>query len=464
MDEVSFPYHEHPLHRSGGFGLLCAGCVKVAYSSDGYRCSECYGHRFFLHKECAESPLQITLSSHPQHPLHFIGTYHDHEKTCHLCGDYISEVSYHCFTCHIYVHIGCARDPPMPVIKNPMDHRGFLTLVTQIMGFTCDVCGGESHSYCYMCHHCYFFCHIGCISLYPEITHPSHPHPLRFLENGEPHYSDGKCGLCGEEFENGRLYHCSACNYSLDLTCVKYPPPLSYVSPKTHEHELTLLPGNMSFTCDACGEYGYRSPYACHQCDIKFHQTCFDLPLLINNNRHDHPIHRTYLFDRGLDLFCGVCHGKLDGPSEAYVCVSCDNFAVHSICATGFRVWDGRELKGKPDEMEDTEPFRVVNGNLINHFSHEEHELRLKNDGNVCQDNIHCRACVRPIDTDPFYSCTQCDFVLHETCANLPRTKRHPLSTTKLTLTSSENFPEGSFTCDACKRHSSGFGVLPTGS
>ncbi|XP_010528985.1 PREDICTED: uncharacterized protein LOC104805963 [Tarenaya hassleriana] len=462
MDEIEFSFHDHPLHRSGAFSIWCDGCSQPGYSSDGYRCSECY-RDFFMHQKCAESPLVIDHSSHHQHPLNLSCV--PASKPCHLCDGHVSDVGYGCSACDLWLHISCSRNPPSHVIENPKAHEHSLTLFlmpNEIELFICHICGYCCFHSAYVCSQCEFFFHVNCVNLSPEIKHPSHPsHPLQLLMDGAPRYSDGKCCLCGDEFEKGRLYHCSLCNYSLNLDCVKCPPPLTHKSPKTHEHKLTLIPRHLSFTCNACGKNGDRSPYVCLQCNFMIHRKCFDLPLLININRHDHRISRTYLL--GLKFFdhdCAVCHRKVDWPYGGYICSSCPNFVAHPDCSTTPSVWDGKELIGTPEEIEDMEPpFKVIDDSLINHFTHEEHNLRLNNKDDIACDEriIECKACIRPVYSDPFYSCTQCNYILHETCANLPRTKRHPLFAEKLTLVGGSTYLQDSFTCHACDRRSTGF-------
>lgn len=94
------------------------------------------------------------------------------------------------------------------------------------------------------------------------------------------------------------------------------------------------------------------------------------------------------------------------------------------------KVWDGIELE------EVIPPFEVVGDNLIKHFSHENHILRLERDGTTLDGKTRCEACVSPVYSDPIYSCEQCDFILHQTCANLPMKKRLPFSNTQFKLPS----------------------------
>ncbi|KAG7611314.1 Protein kinase C-like phorbol ester/diacylglycerol-binding domain [Arabidopsis suecica] len=332
----------------------------------------------------------------------------------------------------------------------------------------CDGCPElrENGLHGYNCNTCGLTVHKECAESSPEINHPSHQrHPLMLLTHGLPQEAeDDKCRLCGEKV--GKLvYHCSICDFSLDLFCARNPLSLVVYFRKGHEHTLTLMPRLIRFTCNACGLESDRSPYICPQCDFMIHEDCIYLPRVISIIRHEHRISRTYFLGSG-DWKCGVCRRRMDGRYGAYSCSICPDYAVHSRCAMRRDVWDGRELEDEPEDIEECEePFRVVSDGVINHFSHREHDLRLE-DGltNRHDENIRCRACVRPVYANTFYSCMQCDdFILHETCANLPRKKRHVLHNHQLTLYPDDNivmdFPmlRGVFLCSACRRLCSGF-------
>ncbi|KAH0929334.1 hypothetical protein HID58_015061 [Brassica napus] len=318
----------------------------------------------------------------------------------------------------------------------------------------------------YSCPTCDFTVHKECAESSPEINHPSHRrHPLTLFKHGLPlAAADDKCRLCGEKL--GKLvYHCSICDFSIDLYCARNPLELVVHYPKGHEHILTLMPRLIRFTCNACGLESDRSPYVCPQCDFMIHEDCIYLPRVISIIRHRHRISRTYFLGSG-DWTCGVCRRRVDGRYGAYCCSICPDYAVHSKCATRSDVWDGRELEDEPEENDECEePFWVVSDGVINHFSHREHDLRLE-DGlaNILGEHTRCRACVRPVYSNSFYSCMHCDdFVLHETCANLPRKQRHVLHNHQLTLYNDDSivmdFPStrGVFLCSACDRLCSGF-------
>ncbi|CAH8279799.1 unnamed protein product [Arabidopsis lyrata] len=61
-------------------------------------------------------------------------------------------------------------------------------------------------------------------------------------------------------------------------------------------------------------------------------------------------------------------------------------------------------------------------------------------------ENKYCRGCALPIYEGQFYSCMECKFILHESCANAPRMKRHPLHPYPLTLDNMASAGKETFT------------------
>ena len=92
-------------------------------------------------------------------------------------------------------------------------------------------------------------------------------------------------------------------------------------------------------------------------------------------------------------------------------------------------------------------------------MSHD-HDLILYMDGRILHESKLCEACVCQINTDPFYSCEQCGFILHQTCAIMPREKRHVLCNTPFTLQAndSKDSPRQRKTCLLCNQNFTGFG------
>ncbi|KAL9859186.1 putative chromatin regulator PHD family [Arabidopsis thaliana] len=203
----------------------------------------------------------------------------------------------------------------------------------------------------------------------------------------------------------------------MNIVCVDKPPVLFMDCPKWHEHTLALFPRKASLTCDLCALTHSNCPfYICPQCDFVAHQSCISLP----------------------HWSCGVCRRKIDNDYGSYSCKKDGCFYVaHSKCAIQKNVWDGKELEGEPEEIEEEElaPFVKISDGVIQHFLHQQHYLKF--DENTCKDyseNRQCQACIMPIYYGKFYSCMQCEFILHETYAKLSRKLYHPIHPHMLTL------------------------------
>ncbi|CAH2058238.1 unnamed protein product [Thlaspi arvense] len=306
----------------------------------------------------------------------------------------------------------------------------------------------------YECSVCKIKWHPSCVPSSPEIiNHPCHSnHPLELRLQGPPHYANGKCSLCQHKLSSF-IYHCELCDFNVDVNCAKNPPPVTVDHPKCHEHALTLMGRDVSFTCNACGTHGERNPYVCLPCSLMFHYDCIDLPHVININRHDHRISHAYPLTPG-DRICEVCRGEITWRYGAYSCEKCSDFSVHSLCATRIDVWDGIELEGTHEEEVDTMPFKVIEEGVINHLFHEEHNLLLVDGG----EGIHCEACAHTISSEKHYKCMdECGFFLHKKCANLPLRKRHGLTTRVLSLHPGKENHGRLYSCYACGRVVSGF-------
>nr|VDC74285.1 unnamed protein product [Brassica rapa] len=449
MIRIKLPTHKHPLYPTPWVSR-CNGCPRGGgYVKDGYRCYEC---DFSFHKECAEATLEIHHPSHPAHPLSLVWEWRG-PKSCKLCGEYLfHNIYYHCSICDFVVDTACAKNPPPNVIEYPKAHEHSLVIEKDLYHPRCTFCGGGTRDmYYYRCSLCSLNFEIRCSMLALEIDYPYHPqHPLKILTKEEHHFSDGKCLICGEEL-GLKVYHCSICKFTVDVGCVRDPPPLTILFPKAHEHQLNLTPRKISFDCDACGMAGDRSPYSCQQCYFMIHQSCIDLPEIINVNRHEHRLSRRLHLSPG-NWECGFCHKNVDWSYGAYSCSICPNYVIHSQCAIQKNIWDKLELKGIPEESH-LEPFKVIDENLICHFSHEEHYLKLNEESIISGEGIRCEACVLPIYYQAFYSCVQCNFILHKTCANLSRKKRHFSHDKALTLICGDKIEH----CEMCEKYSQGF-------
>ncbi|CAA7047361.1 unnamed protein product [Microthlaspi erraticum] len=320
-------------------------------------------------------------------------------------------------------------------------------------------CGGcdSSEYWGYYCSICEFGVHEECID-YPDIVnHRCHTrHPLKKVSTKTVGYTDGTCHFCMGDLGD-EMYHCALCNFSIDLRCWVDGPQVTIYQPKSHNHTFTIMPIKVSFTCTACGMGGDRNPYVCLECGFMLHEDCIGLPRVININRHDHRISRTYHLGHG-DWECGVCREKMDWSFGGFSCKRCPSYAVHSKCATRRDVWDGKELEDVPEEEEEEDPYKVIDENEIIHMSHEHNLrlLRLGDDNDTIFEKMLCDACILPVSSDAFFKCVQCEFFLHKECASLPRKKRNIMHEHKLTL--KVDCIEGKhFKCTYCLEFFDGF-------
>ncbi|ESQ47096.1 hypothetical protein EUTSA_v10028236mg, partial [Eutrema salsugineum] len=314
----------------------------------------------------------------------------------------------------------------------------------------------------YKCDLCEFYVHEECIS----VNIPSrHKHPLKFTYHRQRDGSPWACCLCENDLDSTLFYHCLQCSFFICVFCVR--KPLIFAPTKIHEHELHQLPMKLSFTCDACGLCTTNYPCICLQCCFKIHRECIFLPRVIHISRHDHRISHVFPIGHG-KWTCEICYEDVNGNCGAYSCLVC-SYVAHSKCVRYFRYWDKQELEGIPekDEKEESKPFEVIDQDLIKHFSHEHNlkvssisSLRFDEDALPCEEDKSCYACT--INSELGYKCTQCDFILHDAGANLPRKKRYFLCIEKLTL-----FPKvqphfmrhwkSYFSCAVCGRYCTGF-------
>lgn len=301
----------------------------------------------------------------------------------------------------------------------------------------------------YICRKCGQRYHKACVESLLEIKHPHHPkHSLKLVLKGYR----VNCFYCGE-IASKMVYNCALCKLSMHPACAM--KPVSFVLNQTnrHDHPLTFFTRRAPLDCNVCGLTSEVHPtYICHKCNFVAHRDCAYSPGVIRISRHNHRISFVLSFPPR-KWSCGVCGKDIDSEYGGYTCNKCDDYAVHSRCALRKRdVWDENDLEGVPEEddiKENVEPFKIQSEGTILHFSHE-HPLRVEtNKRKICQ------ACIIPIYEGDFYSCIECNFILHDTCTNAPRQKQHALHSHPLTLNVGDE--NNYFIRDACEYKSCGF-------
>ncbi|XP_006299720.2 uncharacterized protein LOC17890576 [Capsella rubella] len=334
----------------------------------------------------------------------------------------------------------------------------------------------------YYCTTCKLEVHSDCYQLLWNMRHPYHPqHPLiRSLErrtiitydstsdcDEDNSFAIPPCTWCGEElyaktsYHGSVFYQCSICDFGLCTTCVANFPLPTISNPKSHHHSLVFLPRPLLLPCDACGLVDRSDPsYVCFQCNYVVHKSCIGLPRVIKLTRHPHRLFYTPFLPPKITYSCRLCYKTIDNKYGQYSCNDdrC-SYVVHSKCATHETIWDRRELEWEPEELDETEDvasFKNVGDDLIKYFCHE-HNLKLEKYNGVRDKDKQCQACTLHIDSRNFYNCTQCDFFLHEVCANLPRKLDHALHHHSLFLDPIPPKKSNFLKCLVCSRAFAGF-------
>ncbi|CAH8370021.1 unnamed protein product [Eruca vesicaria subsp. sativa] len=300
-------------------------------------------------------------------------------------------------------------------------------------------------------------------------------HPKHFIEEYSalhgpyPNNSYEKTCIICEKWISSRsnYFYCRVCNIFFHKECpsVLMESNLTIDRPRSHEHKLTFIRKKNCFNCDACGKVGYNemNMYTCLPCNFFIHRRCIYLPKVIKLTRHSHRLLHTFQVP-DCTTTCRLCNEPFVYGCGGYICIdkTCD-YKLHSYCATGEGMWDGKDVEGEPEEINYSEDvtfssLQEIDGKTIRHFSHHHDLVSLCINGEEEEDERVCQACILPIDFGSFLGCKECDFALHDTCANLPRKMEHPFHHHRLTLeVNMMNIKEGFFRCSKCKQESCGF-------
>ncbi|KAI8562125.1 hypothetical protein RHMOL_Rhmol03G0010300 [Rhododendron molle] len=324
-------------------------------------------------------------------------------------------------------HLG--HDHPLMVIKKEETDDSW-----DLSCYGCEqpisISSSSSSSYYYGCKRCSFFLHKICAKPPDKMTHPSHPqHPLTLLPNNPntyPNYynsSYAECDVCRECF-NRFTYHCSLCEYDIDMKCALVVLSIQQnIKHTSHPHQLIPLQKKSMFSCDACGIRHEGISFLCTTCGYWINQKCASSPINLKlNNHHHHTLSLIYSIPASYPLLCDYRNNETENESH-----DLHNFRV--ICLP------------VPDDSADIITQFIKNTAIqgkhegaaeIKHGSHV-HPLTLYEEPvdhasshfNVAWNVQKCRGCAQSISA-PFYCCLECEFYLHVWCAEIPEELRHP--------------------------------------
>ncbi|KAG4156719.1 hypothetical protein ERO13_D02G013600v2 [Gossypium hirsutum] len=433
MEEPRNYGHQHPLLLLNEDQLIVADCSMcgVKVSTPCFSCAQDCG--FYLHKVCAEPPLELNHPFHPHHPLLLMqnAPYSSGLYICNLCHLKGNKFVYHC-SCDLDFHIKCALFT-FNISENHLKELEHVALQHPLIcpksgdreledGAKCFLCCEPLANYTYFSLDCGFNLHKKCAKLSFKLNHVCHrKHPLVLQFNTEQF----SCKICGETSGKGLgfIYGCSPCKFAAHLKCVSAALDL-VIGDKRHEHPFSLFPRGSSFICDACGIEGSYASYICCTCNIMVHKKCTSLPRIIKSKWHDHNLFHKYFLRiedfRVLD--CIMCNYEVSTDYGSYYCSECD-VILHVKCAMKDK--DSYEIVENEDEVPNESSIIVIERNnageatKVTHFMHM-HNLMLGPFVGGYENS--CEGCMLPI-TDPFYYCTECVFFLHKACAELPKMK-----------------------------------------
>ncbi|XP_022748047.1 uncharacterized protein LOC111297663 [Durio zibethinus] len=464
-EKIKHLSHEHPLVLNEELSdkskdACCKGCLEPLFGTC-FSCGEC---QFHLHKKCAQAPLQIPHS--PFHCKHCALILMRGRYFCDLCKESRQMFFYCCPVCVAYLDIKCAfllhnfdenfyelkyvdHEHPLTFIENPND---------EFKRANCYWCQKLLADSVYVCLNCGFYLHKKCAQLPTQIYHPCHrKHPL--------YIKDARlfCQLC-QKTHRSLFYRCLPCKFDVDMECVRSRTRYATIEDKSHlEHQFTKLFRNESFICDACGTEGNSISYICSSCHIRIHNHCISLPRIIKTMHHHHTVIHNYFFQKKdhENHDCGVCPGEVKAEYGSYNCLKQDcDFVAHVNCAMEMYVEIDQVIDQDEESIENlatnSSITRVIERNehgeaqKVKHFNHE-HDLTLGK--MIEQDDVkRCDGCMLSISTS-FYYCSECEFILHKTCAELPRKTRLWIHQSPTTLISSPNI----IRCHQCLHLCSGF-------
>lgn len=444
--EIDHFSHEHPLtlfERENKISTkywrkkknICEGCQKFC-TAPLYACTQC---SFYLHKSCADLPIEFQNPFHPQSHGPLV-LFFDANKSfpCGACFKICNGFYFQCEVCNFDLHVDCAF--LMPTLEEGckqlqhFTHLHPLVLVEKkdeiVNRVKCLVCWEHCFGPCYGCDPCGIFLHQPCAEFkYPqEIQNFTHSCTLTLQNRVHPFL----CQAC-DTYMQGICYHCEPCRFNIDVECALLESIRSedgkQVKHFNHRHPLALIEklDSDNIYCFACGKGGLEPTYVCNKIkrDFSLHKSCAGFASKIYDYLHPkHPLSlllRPTNHTTQVEYRCNACCGDCSGLT--YRCDLCD-FNLHVEC---------------------TEQVPT-----IKYESHEHLLLLVEN----LSGEAKCNGCDKSCDSSVL-RCPQCDFNLHVQCGPLPDTIKHKCHVDTLTLVESpvdgESDSDDEFYCDVCE-------------
>ncbi|XP_048132580.1 uncharacterized protein LOC115743129 isoform X2 [Rhodamnia argentea] len=288
----------------------------------------------------------------------------------------------------------------------------------EVKCFACTKCCSNQY---YSCDECRFFLHEECTKLPMEIKkHPLHTDHTLILGPTAYYIGIVYCDACDNRCR-GFTFRCEECDFDLDIDCA-----LKLISPRvggvpllvkhfSHDHDLVLteeIDKDESARCEGCDRRCLSDTYTCNLCKFFLHKSCAELNMELQHRLHEaHSLKlRTSSSVYDGRAWCDSCGKRVRG--FVYHCEICQ-FDLDIVCS----------LQSAPtSEPGDQEQERDQEQEK-DHFSHE-HPLIIgeEEERDVV---LICAACGGYCSSSRIYGCEECEYFLHESCANLPPTMEH---------------------------------------
>ncbi|GFY96169.1 hypothetical protein Acr_11g0004750 [Actinidia rufa] len=419
--------HENPLiiHNEfpdlDGREVCCIACRYPLLSGPFYSCGDpnCY-----LHKVCAEAPLELTHPLHSDHLLTLVAG-RPILYECMACDTIIyRERMYECRPCELGLDLECAS---MALRIQHECHPHPLIPLLEPTLFLCYACGNKHTGVSYKCSSCCILVHESCASMPSTLKHRHHHHPLTLSRAYVHEFSrfPHSCDICHEKITKDEeedvfdpnVIHLPVPNESINLINdfvksmkleeIKISTNLDHFG---HLHTLAffdeqinneLFSGSKDKPCEACVGPISTPFYGCTQCNNYFlHKCCAELPTQIQHPHHiEHPLDLLPKASEDFGIFrCECCDKECNGFS--FNCAECKISYLDVKC--GY--------------------LDVKCATLSGPIKHEGHKHRLT--PTEITNVTNCSVC--PVGLLGFaFQCDKCDFIMHSECAMLPPSLKH---------------------------------------
>ncbi|KAM6555521.1 hypothetical protein CsatB_002540 [Cannabis sativa] len=388
IQHLTHRWHEHRLllvkdgMTISNMSIKCELCSRSTIAGDPfYGCDSC---QYYLHKSCAELPLQLYHSFHPAHSLTLLDS--AYTLFCDSCERVVStSLFYKCINCSVYLDVNCSSTTHITLKKTDEDsiiqhsgHHHPLHVLDKVHNMDTIHCFGCQSKICsmdhvYGCTECNYFLHKSCAESPKEMQYPFHWDHGPLSLNLQYFWFD-QCTLCKETLKNSFTYKCGECTFRLCLKCSAIKMRPGSIKFENHEHSLCYMDNMipMDNHCSIQGCYGKKPSTShckelsytsscetfCLECNFRMHLLCGPLPPMIKDESHIHPLILvdSMVEDSYEDFYCDICENERDPRIRVYYCQPCKFIGhVHCLKSKIIKILTGElqnvELKNIGDDI-----------------------------------------------------------------------------------------------------------------